>query len=183
MIAMTSKDQHNWDEHLPFLTMAYRATPQDSSGLTPNFLMYGRELSMPIDVMIGPPQDQPLSELDYVKKMQNKLTFAYKMARLNLQKSAERQAKYYNKNIHGSSYNVGEMCWYANKLRKKGVSPKLQPKWRGPCLVVKKFNDALVHVQLSAKKSTTVHTDLLKPCYSTRRPGWLRRKQKAILKE
>ena len=56
MIAMVTKDQHDWDEHLPFLSMAYRATPQESTGLTPNFLMYGRELSMLVDVMIGPPK-------------------------------------------------------------------------------------------------------------------------------
>ena len=74
MIAMTTKEQENWDEYLPFLSMAYRATPQDSTGLTPNFLMFGRELSMLVDVMIGLPQDQPMSELDYVKRLQKKLT-------------------------------------------------------------------------------------------------------------
>ena len=78
--------------------------------------------------------------------------------------------------------NEGDLVWYANKLRKKGISPKLQPKWRGPCLVVRKLNDTLVHIQVSAKKSLTVHTDLLKACYSTRRPRWLKRAQKAVLR-
>ena len=182
MIAMTTKEQQNWDEHLPFLSMAYRATPQDSTGLTPNFLMYGRELSMPVDVMIGPPEDQPVSELDYVKRMQKKLTYAYDLARMNLRKAAERQSRYYNRTRHGCVFNEGDLVWYANKLRKKGVSPKLQPKWRGPCLVVRKLNDTLVHIQVSAKKSLTVHTDLLKACYSTRRPRWLKRAQKAVLR-
>ena len=182
MIAMATKDQHDWDEHLPFLSMAYRATPQDSTGLTPNFLMYGRELSMPVDVMIGPPQDQPMTELEYVKKMQKKLTYAYGLARMNLKKAAERQSKYYNKFRHGVQFNLGDLCWYANKLRKKGVSPKLQPKWRGPCLVTKKFTDTLVHIQVSAKKSLTVHTDLLKPCHSPRRPRWLKRAQNSLLR-
>ena len=89
---------------------------------------------MPVDVMIGPPQDQPMTELEYVKKMQKKLTYAYGLARMNLKKAAERQSKYYNKFRHGVQFNLGDLCWYANKLRKKGVSPKLQPKWRGPCL-------------------------------------------------
>ena len=182
MVAMTTEEQENWDEHLPFLSMAYRATPQDSTGLTPNYLMFGRELSMPVDVMIGLPEDQPMSELDYVKRMQKKLTYAYGMARMNLKKSAERQSRYYNKSKHGCQFNLGDLCWYANKLRKKGVSPKLQPKWRGPCLVVKKFNDTLVQIQVSSKKTLTVHTDLLKRCYSPKRPRWLRRAQKAILR-
>ena len=40
MIAMTVDKQANWDEYLQFLSMAYRATPQASTGLTPNYLMY-----------------------------------------------------------------------------------------------------------------------------------------------
>ena len=178
---MTTEEQQTWDEYLPFLSMAYRATPQDSTGLTPNFLMFGREVSMPIDVMIGPPEDQAMTELDYVKKMQKKLTYAYELARMNLRKSAERQSKYYNKSRHGSNFSLGDLCWYANKLRKKGVSPKLQPKWRGPCLIIKKLNDTIVHIQLSAKKFLTVHTDLLKPCHSPRRPRWLKKAQKSII--
>ena len=147
--------------------------------MTPNFLMFGQEISMPVDVMIGPPEDQPVSKLDYVKRMQKKLTYAYQLARMNLRKSAEHQSRYYNQSRHGCQFNVGDLCWYANKLRKKGVSPKLQPKWRGPCLVVKKFNDTLVHIQVSAKKSLTVHTDLLKACFSSKQPRWLKRAQKA----
>ena len=181
MIAMTASDQHNWDEHLPFLSMAYRATPQSSTGLTPNFLMFGRELSMPVDVMIGPTPDQPLNQFDYVKQLQQRLTDAYKLARMNLKMSASRQSKYYNARRHGDELTEGSAVWYANKLRKKGISPKLQPKWRGPCLVVRKFNDCLYHIQTSSKNSITVHSDLLKPCYSNRFPGWFRRKRKQIL--
>ena len=135
---------------------------------------------MPVDVMIGLPQDQPMSELDYVKRLQKKLTYAYGLARMNLQKSAERQSKYYNRSRYGCQFHEGDLCWYANKLRKKGVSPKLQLKWRGPCLVTRRYNDTLVQIRVSAKKTITVHTDLLKPCYSKRRPRWLRRAEKEI---
>ena len=180
MVAMMTEDQKEWDEYLPFLSMAYRTTPQDSTGLTPNFLMYGREVSMPVDVMIGPPEDQPVSEIDYVKRMQKKLTYAYDLARKNLKQAAERQTKYYNRSKHGNAFSCGDLVWYANKLRKKGVSPKLQPKWKGPCLVVKRHNDALVQIQSGAKKFINVHTDLLKPCYSKKRPRWLKRALKSL---
>ena len=131
--------------------------------------------------MIGSPSDNPSSQFDYVTTLHSRLTEAYKLARLNLKESAARQKKYYNARSHGSKFNVGDSVWYANKLRKKGVSPKLQPKWRGPCLVVKRFNDCLVHIQLSCHKSLTCHKDLLKPCYSTKLPGWFKRKRRQIL--
>ena len=178
---MTAEAQDEWDENLPFLSMAYRATPQASTGLTPNFLMFGRELSMPVDLMIGQPPDAAQTQLDYVKEMQSRLSQAYRLARLNLRRSAERQQKYYNERVHGSSFAVGCAVWYANKLRKKGVCPKLQPKWRGPCLVIKKYSDCLLQIQVSCKKSLTVHVDLLKACYSTRFPGWFRRKRRHLL--
>ena len=182
MIAMSARDQSNWDEHLPFISMAYRATPQCSTGLSPNYLMFGREIYMPIDVMIGAPPDSPSSQLDYVSDLQTRLTQAYDLARLHLRESAARQKKYYNFKAHGRTFHVGDSVWFANKLRRKGISPKLQPKWRGPCLIVKKFNDCLVHIQLSCKKFMTVHTDLLKPCYSQKLPGWFKRARRQILK-
>ena len=181
MIAMATQEQTDWDEQLPFLSMAYRATPQSSTGLSPNYLMFGREISMPIDIMIGPPIDEPASQIDYIQRLKSRLTSAYDLARQNLKESAARQRKYYNVKTHGTPINVGDSVWYAQKLRRKGVSPKLQPKWRGPCLVVRKFNDCLVHIQFSAKKSVTCHTDLLKTCYSTKLPGWFKRKRRQLL--
>ena len=131
--------------------------------------------------MIGPPEDQPVSEIEYVKRMK-KLTYVYELAKQNLRRAAERQSKYYNQSRHGTAFAPGDLVWYANKLRKKGVSPKLQPKWKGPCLVVHRFNDALLRIQTGAKKTINVHTDLLKPCYSLKRPRWLKRAKKALEK-
>ena len=101
--------------------MAYRATPQSSTGLSPNYMMFGRETSMSVDIMVGPPSDQPASQLDYVQNLRSRLTSAYDLARLNLKESAARQRRYYNLKRHGVTFNPGDSVWYANKLRKKGV--------------------------------------------------------------
>ena len=65
--------------------------------------------------MIGLTQDQQVTDLEYVKKLHSKLTLAYRLARMNLKKSAERQSKNYNQTCHGKSFQVGELCWYARK--------------------------------------------------------------------
>ena len=58
LIDMLSKfcgEQHdNWDEHLPYLMSAYRVTVNESMGCSPNILMLGREITMPIDLMYPP---------------------------------------------------------------------------------------------------------------------------------
>ena len=37
----------NWDEVLPFFLMAYRATPNITTGYSPFFLLHGREMTLP----------------------------------------------------------------------------------------------------------------------------------------
>ena len=45
--------QREWDKHLGCLAAAYRATPHESTGFTPNMLMFGREARLPIEVILG----------------------------------------------------------------------------------------------------------------------------------
>lgn len=46
-------EQIEWDKNLHFITAAYRATPQDSTGFTPNVLMLGRETRLPVELVLG----------------------------------------------------------------------------------------------------------------------------------
>ena len=48
-------DQHDWDLKLPCALMAYRATPHESTQCSPNLMMLGREVELPIDLMFGRP--------------------------------------------------------------------------------------------------------------------------------
>ena len=181
MIAMVTDDQCEWDEHLPFISMAYRSTPQATTGLSPNYMMFGRELFMPVDIMCGlPDEDEAKSPVQYAVELRSKLSHAYEVARSNTKRNMERQFRLYNQKQHGSEFSVGDLVWYQNKLRKKGVSPKLQPKWRGPCIVTRKLNNVLVEIQFSATKKTTVHTDLLKECHSLKFPTWLRKVKRRL---
>ena len=180
MIAMATEDQKDWDDCLSFISMAYRATPHESIGLTPNYLMFGREMSMPVDVMVPVKGDEQISPIEYVSKLKAKLTYAYELTRKKLKASAERQKRLYNRTKHGEEMQLGQAVWYVNKLRKKGVSPKLEPKWRGPFIIVRKHNDVLVEIQMTARKFTTVHTDLLKPCFAAKLPGWLKRVRRRL---
>ena len=45
--------QRCWDEFVPGVLAAYRATPHSSTGYTPNFLMFGRETRMECDLAYG----------------------------------------------------------------------------------------------------------------------------------
>ena len=181
MVAIVTKEQENWDEHLPFVSMAYRSTPHQTLGISPNYMMYGREIAMPVDVMLSSPSDEPVNRLEYIKKLKLKLQYCYDLAGRQLKKGAEVQKRLYNRGTYGEKLVAGDVVYYAQKVRRKGVCPKLEPKWKGPCLIHKMHNDVLAYIQLTNRKFQTVHTDLLKKCHSKKLPGWLRRAQKTIM--
>ena len=57
----------DWDIHVPLLTAAYRSTVHPATGFTPNKLMLGREVNLPIDILYPRPAPQELSEVhEYV---------------------------------------------------------------------------------------------------------------------
>ena len=181
MLAMAADQKDDWDEHLPYISMAYRATVQESSGFSPNFLMFGRELAMPVDLMY-PLTEEPPSESthEYVKRLRGKLRYAYELARNSLRRSTERQKRLYNERVFGQRIHAGDLVWVMNKERKKGKTPKLQPKWKGPCLVTRAFNDVVVAVHLSPRKCSNLHVDLLKPCTVRKEPPWIKRLRRKL---
>ena len=177
MLAINADQKQDWDAYLPFISMAYRATVQESSGFSPNYMMFGRELMMPVDVMfpLKDDDDSPSSPSEYVKKLKPKLHYAYELARKNLRRSTERQRRLYNERVFGEKVHEGDLVWVMNKERKKGKTPKLQPRWKGPCLVTKSYNDVVKQVFLTAKKSLNLHVDLMKPCEVRKVPPWIKR--------
>ena len=71
MIKSYLKGQHhNWDQHLGCVAATYWATPHESTGMTSNLLMLGREVRIPIEVILGvsrnPNQQEITAYGDYV---------------------------------------------------------------------------------------------------------------------
>ncbi|XDV23189.1 hypothetical protein PO909_027876 [Leuciscus waleckii] len=59
ILVTTSERCHwDWDLMVPMAVMAYRATKHSSTGFTPNMMLFGRELTEPVDLVAG----MPLSE-------------------------------------------------------------------------------------------------------------------------
>ena len=50
-----SETQRDWDLHLPAAAAAYRASEHVVTGFIPNFMMLGREVRAPIDLILGIP--------------------------------------------------------------------------------------------------------------------------------
>jgi hypothetical protein len=127
LASAVSAHQKDWDEHLPYLMMAYRSSRHESTGETPNSMMLGREVSLPIDIMMGSPEDeQPLEGNEYAADLRQKMENAFEHVRVNLNKEQCRQKRLYDRRRNGSPYTIGDVVWLWNPVRRKGFSPKLQ---------------------------------------------------------
>ena len=74
-------DQHNWDDHLPLLVAAYRSTPHQSRGFTPNKLMLGREVLQPQDLSFPRPTGKALNTGEYLDHLNESLRLSHDIAR------------------------------------------------------------------------------------------------------
>ena len=53
-------EQTNWDINLGCLAGAYRSSPKESTGLTPNLMMLGREVTLPFEIIKQRKKRQPI---------------------------------------------------------------------------------------------------------------------------
>ena len=77
------EDQRDLDKFVPLMTMACRATPHGSTGLSPNMLILGREIVLPIDLMVGLPTDSVETQEynEYVETLQEHFQRAFEITR------------------------------------------------------------------------------------------------------
>ena len=79
---------------VPLILMSYRATPQASTGVTPNMMMLGRQTRLPVQAMYGAPlgpEEEEITVSEYVTALQGGLRAAYRHARAGLQWAALHQ--------------------------------------------------------------------------------------------
>jgi hypothetical protein len=168
------EDQRNWDECLPYVLSAYRSSVQESTGYTPNFLMFGRETNSPLDLMLGRPENQPPRYIDFVEDRATKMETAYELTRQHLRTAALRNKHYFDARVKPRSFKVGQWVWLYIPRRRMGLSPKWQRLYTGPYLVIKELSTTNVMVQRSKRSQPVVtHVDKLKLCYSDTPPSWL----------
>ena len=176
----TSIKPINWPKVLPYCLTAYNATPQASTGCTPNMLTYGEEIELPVDIMFGSGYRKgpwinatgAVSYCDYVEHKRSMLIRAFELARKHLRKAAFRQAKGYNVHLKQRQYSVGEwvLRWYKPSLDKP-----LGRGWVGPFVVTRVLNDVTCEIQTHPKaRLHLVHVDHLKHCFAYEgRDNWV----------
>ena len=88
---VVSEQQNDWDDHLPATLCAYRSTPHASTGVSPHKMVYGVEMTLPMDLMLGdtgPEQPEQECPYKYVEWIKDSLRRAHSRAGKTLKTSA-----------------------------------------------------------------------------------------------
>jgi len=95
---------------------AYHARRYEATGYSPNYLVFGRENSLPIDVALDlPPTEEPSQTYDgYVEKLHERLHEAYKLVWKLLGQAAERNKKYYDLRVRLQQYMLSASFCYTS---------------------------------------------------------------------
>jgi hypothetical protein len=116
--------QKDWDQCLDFITMAYNSTPHESTGISPYKLVFGREMSFPIDIItdkVDEAPHEPKYVSEYVKEMEDRMRTAHDTARKHLKVSTKRQKMLYNTNVKYHIYEKGDLVWRNQKKHIPGL--------------------------------------------------------------
>ncbi len=134
--AVVSEQQDDWDDHLPAVLSAYRSTPHSSTGLSPYQMVYGVEMTVPIDLVIdevGRQRPGVHCPVEYVEWLRGSIRDAHTLA--NLKKAAKWQKRGYGEASRDTCFKRGDWVWRVYPPVSGG---KLRYKNRGPWLVLAK---------------------------------------------
>ena len=165
----------NWSQYLQVAMMAYRSAVHTATGMTPNEMMLGREITLPADLEFGL-TDWKLAEQEqepehYVANLRAALQRAHRLAWQHLSVAVISGKKYYDRGCKARSYQEGDKVMMWEPALKRGRSRKFRSFYDGPYVITKKLADRVYELQIGKRRPRVVHIDRL--CYYKPRPEYL----------
>ena len=121
-------NQRTWDMFLNQALAAIRFNVSESSKFSPFYLLYNRDVVLPIDNLLKPRRKYQGEETHKIALQEQHKSFV--TVRNNLKKAKKRQAKYANKNTKVVEFEVGDPVYYKNNQRKGKLDMKWKPFYR-----------------------------------------------------
>ena len=133
---MVDGTQSNWDTLLPWILMSYRANTQASTKQSPYFLVYVKQMRLPIELeskSSSIPDSEEQQGVQLVQRIANlsHLQSFCLAGRSNIQKAQAKQKELYDVRHQPPKYKSGDCVWYRNSRRDTRKGGKLDSVWAG----------------------------------------------------
>ena len=94
----------------------------DSTGLTPNLMMLGREIDTPLSVMFRAHHHESHPTYgEYVAKLKDRMQHAHDIAREHLGTAMKRSKELYDQKISENEYSVGDLVWMETDISQLAI--------------------------------------------------------------
>lgn len=159
----------DWKSHVGPLVHAYNVTSHPSTGFSPYYLMFGRQPKLAVDALLGLNTDDisAKSKNEYVRKLRERLTTAYRKAKDTALKTADVNKRYYDTKARAATIQPSDLVLVRNvSIRGK---KKIADRWeQEPYIVVNQpFPDQPVFDVKknvpNARRIRRLHRNLLLP--------------------
>lgn len=165
---LEEKDKQHWRDFVKPLVHAYNCTRNDTTGYSPYELMFGRQPTLPVDLILGidNPNETHQTHSEYVQNLRQRLQESYTLAAENSKKTGERNKLRFDAKVRAAELVEGDRVLIRNvNIRGKH---KLADKWEKSIhIVVKRIDGGPLYVVKPERGSgphRTLHRDLLLPC-------------------
>ena len=169
---------HSWDKEIQKLAFAIRTSVNETTGESPAFLMFGRDIKGPLDLIIGEPTTGPPPQTldhkqiqDYKTTLIHNLRCAYNtvIERSDIEKHNQKMK--YDQHTNSRKFTIGDLVWVAiptSHIGDNTIANKLQPHYDGPCRLIKQLSPITFIVRRLRDNVDlgATNTDRLKPYYT-----------------
>ena len=139
--ALMNDEHSDWDERLPYVMMAYRSSVNETTGYTPNMMMLGREVTVPLDIQFANPLDNKQFQSEFASNLQYLMEHAHELAKVHIQSEMRRQKRYHDNKLFWERFSIGDEVFVFFHRNQPGKSPKFTCYWHGPYVVTEKYSD------------------------------------------
>ena len=168
--SLSENQKKDWNKFLPKLAFAYNSTVNKSTGMSPFYLMYGRESRLPIDSVFPEMVEEEVprrSHAEFVKEWEKTMKEAVEIARQNIKKSAEYNKTNFDKKARAVELEIGDRVLMRN-VRERGGTGKLRSYWEHAVFKVMKKREGLPVYEIQnvrkSKDVRVVHRNMLMCC-------------------
>lgn len=154
-LAKTAANHLNdWDKFIAPVLFAYRTNKHATTGITPFFLLYGREARLPSE---PDQQEENVTIIDQIAAHMDVLPIKREQARMKIQTEQQKQRDRHDKNLpKKDSFDIGNKVLYYRAGLDKQWSGKLEPKWKGPYQITANLGHGAYRIaELNGKEFVT----------------------------
>jgi hypothetical protein len=145
---VVAEDQRNWDLYVSSTCFAYNTAVHSTTGYTPSYLEYGRELRLPSDLVMNDQQTpKNNSHTEYATELKKRLSKAFECSRETLESSHRTQKHYYDRWARGNVYKEGDLVMWKDQKTRNGRCMKLNKPWTGPWKVIKRLGEVVYRIK------------------------------------